>query len=88
MRKHSTGKWYGAILTCKRRTLIGSGEGKVEVLNLKAKPVVVDKLIERSGFYRAYHMNKRRMLSIVLDNGVDLEDIFRFILDSYSYYCD
>ena len=57
-------------------------------MNLKAKPEVVDKLIERSGFYRAYHMNKRRMFSIVLDNGVDLEDIFRFILDSYSYYCD
>ena len=49
-------------------------------MNLKAKPEVVDKLIERSGFYRAYHMNKRRMFSIVLDNGVDLEDIFRFIL--------
>ena len=34
-----------------KKTLSGSGEGKVEVLNLKAKPEVVDKLISNHFIY-------------------------------------
>lgn len=84
MRREDNGKWYGAILTCKRKTLTGSGDGKVEVLNLKAKPEVVDKLIERNGFYRAYHMNKKLWFSVMLDDGVDFEEIKRLIRESFD----
>lgn len=84
MRRDDNGKWYGAILTCKRKTLSGSGDGKVEVLNLKAKPEVVDKLIERHGFYRAYHMNKKLWFSVMLDDGVDFEEIKRLIRESFD----
>lgn len=84
MRRDDNGKWYGAILTCKRKTLTGSGDGKVEVLNLKAKPEVVDKLIERHGFYRAYHMNKKLWFSVMLDDGVDFEEIKRLIRESFD----
>lgn len=84
MRRDDNGKWYGAILTCKRKTLTGSGDGKVEVLNLKAKPEVVDKLIERNGFYRAYHMNKKLWFSVMLDDGVDFEEIKRLIRESFD----
>lgn len=85
MRKQSTGKWYGAILTCKAKTLTGSGDGTLEVINLRADESTVDRLVKRDGFYRAYHMNKRKWFSIVLDHGVDLEDIYSLIIDSYSY---
>ena len=84
MRREDNGKWYGTILTCKRKTLTGSGDGKVEVLNLKAKPEVVDKLIERNGFYRAYHMNKKLWFSVMLDDGVDFEEIKRLIRESFD----
>ena len=84
MRRDDNGKWYGAILTCKRKTLTGCGDGKVEVLNLKAKPEVVDKLIERNGFYRAYHMNKKLWFSVMLDDGVDFEEIKRLIRESFD----
>lgn len=83
MRREDNGKWYGAILTCKRKTLSGSGEGKVEVLNLKAKPEVVDKLIKRNGFFRAYHMNKKLWFSVMLDGGVDFEEIKGLIKESF-----
>ena len=83
MRREDNGKWYGAILTCKRKTLSGSGEGKVEVLNLKSKPEVVDKLIERNGFFRAYHMNKKLWFSVMLDGGVDFEEIKGLIKESF-----
>ncbi len=86
MRRDDNGKWYGAILTCKRKTLSGSGEGKVEVLNLKAKPEVVDKLIDRNGFYRAYHMNKKLWFSVLLDDGVDIEEIMSLVRVSF-YMC-
>ena len=84
MRKQSTGKWYGAILTCKRRTLTGSGEGSLEVLNLRAQESTVDELVRHDGFYRGYHMNKKKWLSVVLDAGIGMEKIKDLIMKSYD----
>lgn len=84
MRKQSTGKWYGAILTCKRRTLTGSGEESLEVLNLRAQESTVDELVRHDGFYRGYHMNKKKWLSVVLDAGIGMEKIKDLIMKSYD----
>ena len=35
-------------------------------------------------FYKAYHMNKKKWISIILDETLSDEDIFKYIDESYQ----
>ena len=51
-------KWYGIVMTVQRKTLGLSGEGTVEILNVKADYLTGSFLRQQAGFLPAYHMNK------------------------------
>ena len=40
---------------------------------------MVGALVQKDGFFRAYHMNKEKWISIVLDGTVPNEEIFALI---------
>ena len=60
------------------------GEGRIDIVDVKAKPEDIDRLILKNGFYRGYHMNKRHWLTIVLDGTVSLEEIAALLDRSYD----
>ena len=63
--------------------IIKEMKGKIEVINLKLDKYVNDYLKE-NGVYQAYHMNKKNWVSIILDDTLTDEYIYRLI--DISYY--
>lgn len=74
-RRDDNRKWYGAILTVSQSKLRLEGNVKIRVLNLKAAPSDVEKLLDRPGFFPAYHMNKKHWFSVLTDGTVSYEEL-------------
>ena len=65
------GKWFGLFMRVSRARLGLTGEGAVDVVNLKLDPE--DGYAAREMYptvLPAYHMNKRHWVSVVLDGSV------------------
>lgn len=71
-RHGDTGKWFGIAMRISKEKLALRQEGKIDVLNLKCAPEIIESLIGReSGIYPAYHMNKLHWLTVTLDGACD-----------------
>ncbi len=77
-------KWYGLIMKVGRDKLGLSGVEEIEVLNLKCDPEMIGFLRTRPGFLPAYHMNKMKWISVLLDGTVSDEEIRNLIHISYG----
>ena len=75
-------KWFGIIMYVARNK-ITVGEGKIDVLAIKAAPDAIGTLLGRDGIYPAYHLNKKNWISIILDESLADEDIMRQVEASY-----
>ena len=70
-------KWYAVLLVVPREKLGLPGDGRAEVLNLKADPVMMGSLLLEPGILPAYHMQKASWVSVLLDGTVGLRaDLF------------
>ena len=78
-RDKRNGKWYGIIMNI-IGTKIGLDKQEYEILDVKADPVTIASLKEEKGFHEAYHMNKEKWLTIVLDGSLD-DEIIRAMID-------
>lgn len=77
-------KWFGIIMDIPKSKLGFESEETVFVLNVKCDPLMVGELQKERGFFPAYHMNKDKWISIILDNTVKDETIFFLIKQSYD----
>lgn len=77
-------KWFAFISRCNRKTVTGTGEGKIEILNLRLEVSDVDTLITHEHIHRGYHMNKKYWLTIELDTTVDTDMIYALLDKSYQ----
>ena len=51
------------------------GKKNVDVVNLKCDPLLTGSLIKDGGVFPAYHMNKEKWISVLLDGSVDADKI-------------
>ena len=79
LRHTSNQKWYAVILDVQKSRLGLEGEGIVDVLDLKCDPIMIGSLVEKNGYMRAYHMNKEKWITVILDGTVPSEEIFGLI---------
>lgn len=84
LRHKWAGKWYGVIMNVPRVKLGLSGEGRVDIINLKGNPELNSLLRSQQGILPAYHMNKEHWITIVLDSPFPKDEIFNLINSSYS----
>lgn len=84
LRNMMSGKWYAIIMRVKKQFLGLSGEGAVDVINVKCDPILVGSLRLKNGFLPAYHMNKDKWISILLDGSVGADDIIPLLDESYN----
>ena len=82
-RNKRTKKWY-AIVTNIDKSKITSGTGEVEVINFKIDAKKVPLLIKQDNIYEAYHMNKKSWITIILDDSLNDEEIFKYLDMSYE----
>ena len=60
------------------------GTETVEILNLKEDPEEIRYLVDGRLFFPAYHMNKRRWYTLVLDGSLSNEEIFERLDASWT----
>ncbi len=85
LRHKSSKKWFGILLKAPCDKVGVSGEGEVDVLNLKCDPVLSKGLFASyKGIVPAYHMNKYHWISVVLDSDVSFDEVKGLIELSYS----
>ena len=77
-------KWYGIIMYINKEKL-GEESKKVEVMNVKLPQEMIESLLKRKEFYKAYHMNKKYWITFILDESLSDEEIVKLIEISHSY---
>lgn len=82
--RHDNHKWYAIVMDVPRSVVGLTGEGMVDILNLKLDPSLIDDLRMRPGFVPGYHMNKIHWVSIILDSSVADEEITDLLDMSYQ----
>ncbi len=85
-RNKKNSKWYGIIMNINRKKL-DNYDLEVEIINIKLEPSKISELIKKNGFYLAYHMNKKYWISIILDDTICDNEIFKLIDESYTLVC-
>ena len=81
--KHNN-KWYALIMEIEETKLGINSDKIVDVLNVKCDPLLIGSLRMREGFYPAYHMNKDKWISVLMDGTVPTKEIMELIELSYS----
>ncbi|WP_394926674.1 MmcQ/YjbR family DNA-binding protein [uncultured Robinsoniella sp.] len=77
------GKWYGALLTVSKRKLGIQSDEIVEIIDLRATPESLDKLVDNEKYYPGWHMNKKNWYTMILDGSVQLDELNFKIDESY-----
>ena len=81
--KHNN-KWYALIMEIEETKLGINSDRIVDVLNVKCDPLLIGSLRMKEGFYPAYHMNKDKWISVLMDGTVPANEIMELIELSYS----
>lgn len=81
-RTKENGKWFALIMAVPYDRLIKGKTGNCEIVNLKLDDEV-EAALKEPGVLPAYHMNKKRWVSVLLDGTVDLKRVLE--LSSISY---
>ncbi|MBR6137582.1 MAG: MmcQ/YjbR family DNA-binding protein [Bacilli bacterium] len=82
-RHDKTKKWYGIIMEINKNKL--TKENKlVEVMNVKLPPDLINDLLKKEGFYKAYHMNKKYWISFILDDSIKDQELEELINISFT----
>ena len=56
----------------------------VEIVDLRYQKESIDSFVDDEKIFRGFHMNKKSWISIMLDNSVKTEELFKLIDNSYS----
>ena len=84
-RNSQNNKWYGIIMNIDKSKIDNLLSGQVEVLNIKLGEKLVLELLKEKGYYKAYHMNKKYWLSIILDETITDDRIMELVDISYEF---
>ena len=77
-------KWFALIMDVPKSKLGLQGTETLDVVNFKCAPLLIGSLREESGFFPAYHMNKKHWITIVLDKEVDEPLVQQLLEESYG----
>ena len=61
-----------------------SGQGAVDILNIKCDPLVLGGLIDYQRYFPAYHMNKEKWVSAILNGTIPQEELFSLLRQSFA----
>ena len=77
-------RWFGIAMAVPYRTIGINRDGSVDILNVKCDPIMMGSLRGKRGFCPAYHMNKDKWITILLDGSAEKEEITALLAMSYS----
>lgn len=81
LRNSNNKKWYALIMNVPRSKLGLEGEEYVDILNVKADPIMAGSFLLGEGIMPGYHMHKGTWITILLDGTVSMNTI-ELLLDT------
>lgn len=79
-------KWYAIIMNVQKNKIDDKYKKEdIEIINVKLDKEEIDKLLSKKGFYKAYHMNKKSWITIILDDTLSDEEIMSYVIKSYGF---
>ncbi len=82
-RRKDNAKWYAALLILPKHKIGLSGDGTIEILDLRVSPGEVDALVDGVKYLPGYHMNKRTWFTVRLDGTLAPDELASLIDTSY-----
>ena len=85
-RREDDKKWFAVMGKVPRSKVDHASDSAepIEVANVKVDPAELAGLLAKPGYYPAFHMNKKRWTSIILDDTLPDEQIFAMLADSFE----
>ena len=77
-------KWFAIIMDVSGDKVGLDKDERVDIINIKNDPELVDLLSTQKGFCRAYHMNKQHWLTVILNGSVRDEEVRNLLEDSFE----
>lgn len=74
-RHSSNRKWFALIMDVPKQKLGLPEDSILNVVNLKCDPRIIGGLLNKPGFFPAYHMSKESWITVALDGSVPREEI-------------
>ena len=85
LRHADTGRWFAVFIVKPKKAFDMDGEGNTEIVSLKIRdPLLADLLVQQTGYLRGYPSSKWNWVSIILDGTVPLEEVCRWLDESYA----
>ena len=85
LRKKESKKWYAAFCVVDKTKLGLKESGDVEIVNLKLDPQDVLAFVDNEFCFKAWHMNKKHWISILLTGKtLPIKQIYKFLDESYA----
>lgn len=84
LRHKDNQKWYALFMYVKKSTIGLPSDEYVDILDIKADPVMLDTLTGQPGYLPGYHMNKKNWMTVLLDGTVSRENILNLLEVSYA----
>jgi len=76
----NSNKWFAIAMKIPQNRLGTDSEKMIDIVNVKAEPVLISGLWNTPGFYPAYHMNKTNWITIALD-GTAPDDMVKMLVN-------
>lgn len=77
-------KWYGIIMNIPYSKLGINQDGYVDILNVKISDwALYNIVLQQKGIFKGYHIASGNWVSILLDESVNLELIYKLIDESF-----
>lgn len=83
-RRGDTNKWFGLFSVIPKSKLGLDSDETVTVIDMRADPEMIEKLVDNKKYFPGYHMSKRSWYTIMLNGSVDNQEIFERLQESYD----
>ncbi len=83
-RRKDNAKWYGLVLTVPKSKLGFQETEPIEIMDLRLPPEEMEETLKKEQYYPGWHMNKKHWYTMILDDSVADEELFRRICVSYE----
>ncbi len=82
LRRGDNAKWYAAFMAIPAEK-IGLTGGRLEIVDVRADPAEIARLLDGTRYFAGYHMNKTHWLTMPLDGRVSSEELASRLDASY-----
>lgn len=83
-RNKETNKWYAALLKVPENKINNQSDEIVEIIDLKYPKEDITSIIDNKTIFPGYHMNKKHWITIILNDSLATEEIYKYIDISHN----